>query len=355
MKMGIFDFLSRWPDVEKLEANKDVKGLIKALDYKKDYNVRRRAVEALGKIGDPKAVDPLINALKDEDEYVRKNAAGALGKIGDPKAVDPLINALKDDDIGVRWRVVEALGKLGDPKAVDPLTNALKDENKYMRQGAAEALGKIGDPKAVDALINALKDEEWFMRHRAAEALGKIGWKPKDNEEKAWYLVANRDYESLKLGKHSVDPLINALKDEDENVRKWAVGALGKIGDPKAVDPLINALNDDVNSVRKWAAEALREIGDVRAVEPLIQAISSRELVENVRVSIAEALGMLHRKGCNIPIEKFQILDYINYKIEYSSHKDVSSSSDCPSHDDYGYGEARKVKSIVLKEDEMEW
>jgi HEAT repeat protein len=324
MKMGIFDFLSRWPDVEKLEANKDVKGLIKALDYKKDYNVRRRAVEALGKIGDPKAVDPLINALKDEDEYVRKNAAGALGKIGDPKAVDPLINALKDDDIGVRWRVVEALGKLGDPKAVDPLTNALKDENKYMRQGAAEALGKIGDPKAVDALINALKDEEWFMRHRAAEALGKIGWKPKDNEEKAWYLVANRDYESLKLGKHSVDPLINAL-------------------------------NDDVNSVRKWAAEALREIGDVRAVEPLIQAISSRELVENVRVSIAEALGMLHRKGCNIPIEKFQILDYINYKIEYSSHKDVSSSSDCPSHDDYGYGEARKVKSIVLKEDEMEW
>jgi len=35
-------------------------------------------------------------ALQDENEYVRRNAARALGKIGDLRAVEPLIQALGD-------------------------------------------------------------------------------------------------------------------------------------------------------------------------------------------------------------------------------------------------------------------
>ena len=45
--MGIFEFLFGLPDVESLKAKKDVKRLIKALKYKKDRDVRERAVAAL--------------------------------------------------------------------------------------------------------------------------------------------------------------------------------------------------------------------------------------------------------------------------------------------------------------------
>jgi HEAT repeat protein len=61
----------------------------------------------LGEIGDPRAVDPLIEALKDEYSRVRSSAARALGEIGDPKAVDPLTEALKDEYLtylhGFKW------------------------------------------------------------------------------------------------------------------------------------------------------------------------------------------------------------------------------------------------------------
>ena len=39
------------------------------------------AAVALGNIGDERAVEPLVEALEDEDEYVREAAEGALEKI----------------------------------------------------------------------------------------------------------------------------------------------------------------------------------------------------------------------------------------------------------------------------------
>jgi HEAT repeat protein len=71
------------PDIDKLEAKGDVEGLVKSLNYRrKDSHVRWRAAGALGKIGDSRAVEPLIAALKDENSRVRQYAAEALRKIG---------------------------------------------------------------------------------------------------------------------------------------------------------------------------------------------------------------------------------------------------------------------------------
>jgi HEAT repeat protein len=147
-------------------ASKEVEGLIKTLRNKgEDWQVRAIAAATLGNIGDAKAVDPLIEALKDADDDVRERAAEALGKIGDAKAVDPLIEALKDASGEVRWRAARALVEIGDAKAVDPLIEALHDEYWLVRHYAAEGLGKFGDPKAIKPLIRAMKDEHWSVRH----------------------------------------------------------------------------------------------------------------------------------------------------------------------------------------------
>lgn len=60
-------FLFGPPDVENLKAKKDVEGLTKALEYKKDNDVRAEAAVALGKLRDEKAIEPIIHALKDKD------------------------------------------------------------------------------------------------------------------------------------------------------------------------------------------------------------------------------------------------------------------------------------------------
>jgi HEAT repeat protein len=62
----IGDIIVKISDVKKMQANKDVEGLIRALKDK-DYDVRKGVIGALGKIGDAMAVEPLIEALKDEN------------------------------------------------------------------------------------------------------------------------------------------------------------------------------------------------------------------------------------------------------------------------------------------------
>ena len=127
------------PDIEKMERDEDVEGLIEAL---RNEGVRLEAVMALARIG-KSAVEPLIQSLKNEDRSARFSAAVALGKIGDPRAIEPLIRALRDEAWNVRIAVAAALGEIGDARSVEPLTQVLKDEDEGVRMGAKNALEKI--------------------------------------------------------------------------------------------------------------------------------------------------------------------------------------------------------------------
>src|SRR5260221_10272356 len=85
------------PTVEKLKPQRDVMGLEKALSYSKNQEVQRQAAEALGQVGDARAVEPLVVTLQDPNSTVplQLAAAESLGKIGDRRAVQTLFAALK--------------------------------------------------------------------------------------------------------------------------------------------------------------------------------------------------------------------------------------------------------------------
>jgi len=82
-----------------------------------DSNVRSKAAESLGKLGNsnPEVVFALIKSLGDKDTYVRREAAESLGKLGNsnPEVVFALIKSLGDKDTDVRIKAAESLGKLG--------------------------------------------------------------------------------------------------------------------------------------------------------------------------------------------------------------------------------------------------
>jgi HEAT repeat protein len=99
---------------------------------------------AQGKVGDVQAVEQLIHALGDEDEFICKAATEALGVIGDKRAVEPLIKALGDNNRWARQNAVAALGKIGDARAVEPLIEALGDDNGNVSWAAKKALRKLG-------------------------------------------------------------------------------------------------------------------------------------------------------------------------------------------------------------------
>lgn len=101
------------PAVIKILA--EIKGsepLISILKDKDFWRGRQEASKALGELKDPRAVEPLIAALKDEMDPVQSSAAKALGKIKDVRAVEPLITALKDENSDVQWEISESLTKI---------------------------------------------------------------------------------------------------------------------------------------------------------------------------------------------------------------------------------------------------
>jgi len=87
--MGLFDLFRGEPDVEKMQANKDVEGLIKALTHNQT-TTRAKAAKALGSARDDRAIEPLIKAFNDQSKDVKIIAAESLdnydsGKIGHVK------------------------------------------------------------------------------------------------------------------------------------------------------------------------------------------------------------------------------------------------------------------------------
>jgi HEAT repeat protein len=63
-----------------------------------------------------------------------------------------LLGVLRDGDADARRRAVEALGTLGDARAVEPLVHALDDEDERVQWSAAQALERIGSLETLAAL-----------------------------------------------------------------------------------------------------------------------------------------------------------------------------------------------------------
>ena len=175
---------------------------------------------------------------------VTGSAAASLGRIGDPRAVEPLSAALKDG----KHEALAALVLIDPVRAVEPLIAALGAISQQTYSDAAAALAKIGDTRAVEPLIEACEDRDIVGRQPFTKALEKFG-------------------------AAAVEPLIAALSNENWQIRDAAVCTLGSIGDARAVKPLIAALKDKVTTVRLMAVLELGRIGDAQAVEPLTEVL----------------------------------------------------------------------------------
>ena len=125
--------------------------------------------------------EELVQALGNsaEPSYRRRDAARTLARMGEPRALEPLLAALSDKDRYVCRAAIKALGELGDVGALARLTDLLSDPDAEVRREAAGALGEIGDPSAVPALTKAAKDPSFSVGNAAQRALDKIAAKPK--------------------------------------------------------------------------------------------------------------------------------------------------------------------------------
>jgi HEAT repeat protein len=91
-------------------------------------------------------VQRTLKKLRSDNPVSRFIAADKLGNLGDKRAVEPLIAALKDNDETVRLHAAEALGNLGDARAWNRSSPLSTTASIWPRYQAVLALGAIGGP-----------------------------------------------------------------------------------------------------------------------------------------------------------------------------------------------------------------
>jgi len=220
-------------------------------------------------------LEDLLKATRDPDWKTRWDAVNALGNMGDPRAIPVLVErALYDDNSHPRWRSLWALSAVGieGSEAVPLLLAALETEDPVVRRNAAVALAFFSQPEAIPELLAGLGDPDEFRRWEAVFSLRDIG-----DAEVAGALAV----------------LLDETTEPADRVRGEAALTLGRIGGDEVVPALLNAVQNDRSPQVRWrAASALSRLGDASLVTQLEQALTAEEDPQ-VREFIEDAIDQL--------------------------------------------------------------
>ncbi|MBI5479328.1 MAG: HEAT repeat domain-containing protein [Deltaproteobacteria bacterium] len=241
---------------------------------------RKLVIDALGVIGDARAVGPLSAALRDADANLRAAAAEALGHLGRREAVPALQAALAAGDLLTRLAALEALNRLGASVPYHILAPLLGEP--VLRRAALEALGFAGDAGALPDMIAALADRSRGAREAAVTAL------------QALHAMVSSEVSAL-IEDHlhaapaaALDGLCATLASDSRALRRSAAALLGWARRAETLPALCQLLRDE--GTQDVAADAMVAFGE-RAAEPL-QALCP-ELDPDLRALIFELLPRL--------------------------------------------------------------
>jgi hypothetical protein len=208
---------------------------------------RQAAAQVLVSLG-AHAATPLVNAIGNSRYSTDKITLNTLVGIGTP-VVEPLIGKLKDDRDDIRKFTCRVLGQIGDSKAIQPIVNIVKDEKNSgeLRETAAKTLVQLGwEPDDEESKIwcsLARRDWDELVTYGTAAVDPLLvlndGYTFQGEESKLATETLKR------IGTSAVEPLIAALNHDDWQLQKMAAVALALIGDPKSVDPLKEAFKND--------------------------------------------------------------------------------------------------------------
>ena len=260
----------------------------------RDIGVRIAALRALREIGDPHIVSRLFEALSQPSEQVRdliydilkdfgtysipylmeslsseywmgrSLAARALAEMG-TEAVTPLTTALESQNKERKFWAIKILGQMREGSAFPEIRNFLSDPDSEIRMAAVQALGSFQNPDALPLLIERFIDPSWVVRKEACKAM-------------------------VQYGPVAYSPLLSVLQSNEEDVRYWALRAIGELKPPGAFHEITKLLKDRSWNIRKTTAEMLATFGEDALLELTNLATESDA---EIRFWVLQSLGKI--------------------------------------------------------------
>ncbi len=278
--------------------------------------VKIAAVDALGDLGDVRAIEPLVDLFKNSTEFsLRKGAINSLQRLVELSVLNDLFQEFQSADTNqlpadsLQAQQLESAAILG-LLSVDRNENTAtlkapfgtqfrhRSEALYekinegqlatlaqeyiqiemepeqeIRRACLAMIGILKPVSAIDALVAVLENPAEIpgIRFQAGLALSQIG-------------------------EPAVDTLITAFEKGDTSTKDIAASALGSIGGAKARDRLINALENSTESaIQLTLVDAIAKIGDVpsmRALERQLQQYQQDD-ESGVRIFLDEVFRSL--------------------------------------------------------------
>jgi HEAT repeat protein len=233
--------------------------------------LRWKILGALSRLGGDQAVRILSESLNEKDPRVVEEAVRGLGRLQVKDAVPALQQMASGAQGNLLQAIFEALGDIGDKRAISTLEQAITNPDKFIEVEASYGLAKLGKKDALARLNGFLVGDpgEDKVGLLAAYYLVKLD---KDAGLKHLEEMMKKPDSPLapiaaeSLGKadnpRGVLVLIEAFKAPDPAVRLSVARSLVLLGGGRAVSALRKMCSDSNPSVRSAALNGLAELGE---------------------------------------------------------------------------------------------
>lgn len=234
--------------------------------------LRWKILEALSNLGGDQAVSILSASLNDSDPRIVEEAVRGLGRLRVKDSVPALQQLAGAASGNLLQAVIEALGDIGDKRALSTLEQAYNNPDKFIEVQVSYALAKLGKKEALARLNGFLSGDpgESKVGLLAAYYLVKLD---KDSGLRHLEEMMRKPNSSLApvaaetLGKtgnqRAVLVLLDASKVPDATVRLSIVRSIIALGGPRAPNALRKMKNDTNPTVRVAAINGLFSLGEI--------------------------------------------------------------------------------------------
>jgi len=272
-----------------------------------DSKQKIRQLRELGRQGSP-AIERIAAYLQDADPEVRREAVKAIVQIGTVRSLDPLTEALRDNDSEVQIRATDGIinfylpgyvarglsatlrrvGNLVTGRWSDAANEDIIEPDTPVRRQIIEAIAKVADGgSSIEARANAIR-ALGILRARDALPVLLEALRSKDSRLIFEALIALQKIRD----RSAADRVAFLVRDLDERVQLAAIETAGLLGSKEAVPSLLRVLDSPRNKrVRRAAVLALAQIAPPEARNQFLALLGDPD--ESIRAAAAEGLGRL--------------------------------------------------------------
>jgi len=246
--------------------NKIIQELKSDLEREYTYEKEERFKRMVQGFTREEIIQQLIEEIKSKRREVWEKVGNSLVIIGGEKVTRALEPLLTDPHRAIRQVVLKIAGKLGEEGAVY-FSRILQDDSHFQRDSSQNLtldcwfkirntlhiLSEIKSEKALDGLEKRICDPDFKVKKEVLQTLEKIG------------------------GKKSEELLLSLARDEDKEIKKLAIMALGSCGSEDSVDRLKEFFYKD----KEYAVlilQAISNIGGEKAFRFLQEVINQQKI-----------------------------------------------------------------------------